>query len=82
MLRREMPGALVAVHTETALSRNPGQLWVWAGGGGRWQLVVTQWSTANCTINATALMFTASSEGLTILVNSAIVLACASVRFS
>lgn len=79
MLRREAPGALVAVHIETALSRNPDQLWVRAGGRGRWQLVVTQRSTADCTVDAAALVFTASSEGLAILVNPAIVLTCASI---
>lgn len=79
MLRREAPGALVAVHTETALSRNPDQLWVRAGGRGRRQLVVTQRSAADCTVDAAALVFTASSEGLTILVNPAIVLTCAAV---
>lgn len=79
MLRRETPCALVAVHTETTLSWNPGQMWVRTGARGRRQLVVTQRSTANCTVDAAALVFTASLERLPVLVNPAVVLAGASV---
>lgn len=76
---RETPRALVAVHGETALSRNPGQVWVRAGARGRRQLVGAQRRAANCTVDAAALVFTASSERLAVLVNPAVVLARASV---
>lgn len=79
MLRRQTPCALAAVHAEATLSWSPGQMWVRTGVRGRRQLVAAQRSTANCTVNAAALVFTASSEHLPVLVNPAVVLACASV---
>lgn len=79
MLRWETPCVLVAVHTETTLSWNPAQVWVRTRVRGRRQLVVTQRSTANCTVDAAALVFTASSERLPVLVNPAVVLTRASI---
>lgn len=82
MLGWETPGALVALHSETTLSWNPGQMWVRTGERGRRKLAVAQRSTANCTVDAAALVFTAGLERLPVLVNPAVVLAGASVRLS
>lgn len=79
MLRWELPGALMAVHAEAALPGYPDQLWVWAGWRGRWQLVGTERSAANSPVDAGTLVFTAGTEALTILIDPAIVLACASL---
>lgn len=82
MLRWEPPGSLMAVHAEAALPGDPDQSWVGAGWRGRWQLVATERSAANSAIDAGALVFTAGTEALTILVDPAVVLACASLWFS
>lgn len=79
MLRWQPPGTLMAVHTEAALPRYPDQPWVGAGWRGRWQLVGAERSAANGAIDAGTLVFTAGTEALAILVDSAVVLACASL---
>lgn len=79
MLRWEPPGALMAVHAEAALPGDPDQSWVGAGWRGRWQLVATERSAANSAIDAGALVFTAGTEALAILVDPAVVLARASL---
>lgn len=79
MLSWESPGAFMAIHTEATLSGYPDQPWVGAGWRGRWQLVVTERSAANSTIDAGTLVFTAGTEALAILVDPAAVLACASL---
>lgn len=80
--RRQEPGVLMAVDTEAALSRYLDQPRVGAGWRGGGQLVATERSAADCTINAGALVFTAGPEALTVLVDPAVVLACPSLRFS
>lgn len=79
MLRWEPPGVLMAVHTEAALPGYPDQPWVGAGWRGRWQLVCTERSAANGAVNAGALVFAAGTEALAVLVDPAVVLACASL---
>lgn len=79
MLRREPPGALMAVHAEAALPGYPDQPRVGAGWRGRWQLVATEWSAADGAIDAGALVFTVGTEALAVLVDPAVVLARASL---
>ncbi len=75
----EPPRALMAVHAEAALPGYPDQAWVGAGWRCRRQLVVTERSAADSAVDARTLMFTAGVEALSILVDPAVVLACASL---
>lgn len=79
MLWWEPPGAPMAIHAEAALPGDPDETWVRAGWRGWWQLVATERSAANSAVDAGALVFTAGTEALTVLVDPAIVLACASL---
>lgn len=81
MFRWKQPGVFVAVNTEAALSWSPDQPWVGAGWWSWWQLVATERSAAHCSIDAGTLVFAAGKEGLTILVDLAVVLTWASLWF-
>lgn len=81
MLRWETPGAFMAVHAEAALPGYPDQPWVGAWRRGWWQLVVAERSAANSAIDAGTLVFTAGTEALAILVDPAVILACAPLWF-
>lgn len=72
----------MAVHTEAALPRYPDQPGVGAGRRRQWQLIITERSTTDSAVDAGALVFTASTEDLAILVDPATVLARASLWFS
>lgn len=69
----------MAFHAEAALPGDPDQLRVGAGWRSRRQLVVAERSAANGAIDAGALVFTAGTEALTILVDPAVVLTCSSL---
>ena len=69
----------MAVNAETALSRYPDQPWIGTGWRSWWQLVATERSAADSSINAGAVVFTAGTKALAILVDPAVVLACASL---
>lgn len=78
MLRRKPPGVLMAIHAEAALAGYPDQPWVGAGWRGWGQLVVTEGSAANSTVDAGTLVFTPGTKTLPVLKHPAVVFTCAS----
>lgn len=78
-LWRMAPGAFVAGDIVAALPGEPDQTGAGAGRRGRRQLVRAERRAAHGPVDAGALMFTAGTETLAVLINPAVVLARASL---